>query len=197
MTTTLHKLITLAEFLKLPETKPASEFIRDRIYQKPMPQGKHSRLQLKLCDAVNQVAEEGRIALAFPELRCTYPAGSRTGCVYGGRSIVPDVTVFSWQRIPFDTDAEIENVFETYPDLTIEILSPAQKATRVISNILHCLKHGTQLGWFVDPDERSVLAFLPEQQPTELTGDDRLLMPEFLKLDLTVAHVFSWLKPGK
>lgn len=187
MTTTLHKLITLAEFLKLPETKPASEFIRDRIYQKPMPQGKHSRLQLKLCDAVNQVAEERRIALAFPELRCTF----------GGRSIVPDVTVFSWQRIPFDADAEIENVFETYPDLTIEILSPAQKATRVISNILHCLKHGTQLGLFVDPDERSVLAFLPEQQPTELTGDDRLLMPEFLKLDLTVAHVFSWLKPGK
>ena len=151
-----------------------------------MPQGKHSRLQLKLCDAVNQVAEERRIALAFPELRCTF----------GGRSIVPDVTVFSWQRIPFDADAEIENVFETYPDLTIEILSPAQKATRVISNILHCLKHGTQLGWFVDPDERSVLAFLPQQQPTELTGDDRLPMPEFLKLDLTVAHVFSWLKPG-
>lgn len=116
---------------------------------------------------------------------------------YGGRSIVPDVTVFSWQRIPFDADAEIENVFETYPDLTIEILSPDQKATRVISNILHCLKHGTQLGWFIDPDERSVLAFLPEQQPTELTGDDRLPMPEFLKLDLTVAHVFSWLKPGK
>lgn len=105
--------------------------------------------------------------------------------------------MFSWQRIPFDADAEIENVFETYPDLTIEILSPDQKATRVISNILHCLKHGTQLGWFVDPDERSVLAFLPEQQPTELTGDDRLPMPEFLKLDLTVADVFSWLKPGK
>lgn len=51
MTTTLYKLITLEEFLKLPETKPASEFINGRIYQKPMPQGKHSRIQLKLCDA--------------------------------------------------------------------------------------------------------------------------------------------------
>jgi len=27
MTSTLHKSISLAEFLKLPETKPASEFI--------------------------------------------------------------------------------------------------------------------------------------------------------------------------
>lgn len=109
-----------------------------------MPQDKHSRLQLKLCDAVNQVAEQRQIALAFPELRCTF----------GGRSIVPDVTVFSWGRIGFDANG-VENVFETYPDWTIEILSPSQKATKVISNILHCLRHGTQLGWFVDPDQRS------------------------------------------
>lgn len=187
MTTTLHQPITLEEFLKLPETKPASEFIDGRIYQKPMPQGKHSRLQLKLCDAVNQVAEEQQIALAFPELRCTF----------GGRSIIPDVTVFFWENIPFDADGEVENVFEMPPDWTIEILSPDQKATRVISNILHCLKYGTQLGWFIDPDERSVLAFFPGQQPIELSGNDRLPVPEFLELDLTVAQVFGWLKVGK
>lgn len=186
MTTTLHKPITLEEFLKLPETKPASEFIDGRIYQKPMPQGKHSRLQLKLCSAVNEVGEEKRIALAFPELRCTF----------GGRSIVPDVTVFSWGRIPFDADGEVENAFAIHPDWTIEILSPDQNATKVISNILHCLRHGTQLGWFIDPSERSVLAFFPRQQPVELTGEDRLPVPEFLELPLTVTQVFDWLKPG-
>lgn len=187
MTTTLHQPITLEEFLKLPQTKPATEFIDGRIYQKPMPQGKHSRLQLKLCNAVNQVAEDRQIALAFPELRCTF----------GGRSIVPDVTVFTWGRIPFDADGEVENMFEIYPDWTIEILSPGQNATKVISNILHCLKYGTQLGWFIDPDERSVLAFLPGHQPVELTVDDKLPVPEFLELHLTVAQVFDWLKAGK
>lgn len=187
MATTIHPLITLEEFLKLPETKPASELINGRIYQKPMPQGKHSRLQLKLCNAVNQVAEEQQIALAFPELRCTF----------GGRSIIPDVTVFSWGCIPFDADGEIENVFEIHPDWTIEILSPTQKATKVISNILHCLEHGTQLGWFIDPDERLVLAFLPGQQPVELAGDNRLPTPEFLELNLTVTQLFGWLKAGR
>jgi len=187
MTTTLDQQLTLAEFLKLPETKPASEFINGRIYQKPMPQGKHSRLQLKLCNAVNQVAEEQQIALAFPELRCTF----------GGRSIVPDVTVFSWERIPFDAEGEVENVFALHPDWTIEILSPDQNATKVISNILHCLRHGTQLGWFIDPDERLVIVFLPGQQPIEMRSDDRLPVPEFLELELTVAQVFGWLKAGK
>lgn len=188
MTTTLHQPITLEEFLKLPETTPASEFIDGYVYQKPMPQGKRSRLQLKFCETINQVAEDEQIALAFPELRCTF----------GGRSVVPDVAVFSWGRIPFDFDAdgEIENAFEVYPDWTIEILSPNQNATKPISNILHCLRHDTQLGWFIDPGERSVLAFLPEQQPIELTGDDRLPVPEFLELELTVSQVFGWLKAG-
>ncbi|MEA5505190.1 Uma2 family endonuclease [Halotia wernerae UHCC 0503] len=187
MTTTLHKSISLAEFLKLAETKPASEFIDGRIYQKPMPQGKHSRLQLKLCNAVNQIAEEQEIALAFPELRCTF----------GGRSIVPDVSVFAWKRIPFDANGEIENTFAIYPDWTIEILSPDQNTTKVIINILHCLKHGTRLGWLIAPDERLVLVFLPGQQPIEMSGDEVLPVLEFLQLNLTVTQIFAWLKPTK
>lgn len=178
--------LTLEEFLKLPETEPASEFIDGKIHQKPMPQRKHSRLQLKFCDAVNQVAETPHIALAFPELRCTF----------GGRSIVPDATVFVWERIPFEPDGEVPNTFEICPDWTVEILSPNQKATKVISNILHGLKHGTQLGWLIDPDERLILAFLPGQEPVELTGSNSLPIPKFLTLDLTVEQVFGWLKVG-
>jgi Uma2 family endonuclease len=42
MVQTPLKNITLAEFLKLPETKPASEYIDSKITQKPTPQGEHS-----------------------------------------------------------------------------------------------------------------------------------------------------------
>ena len=181
---TTAALPTLEEFLKLPETKPASEFISDRIFQKPIPQGKHSRLQLKCYDVVNQVAEIPKIALAFPELRCTF----------GNRSIVPDASVFLWERIAFNADGEIPNSFEITPDWTIEILSPDQKATKVLSNILHCLKYGTQLGWLIDPDERLVLVFMPGQEPVEFSGQDSLPLPKFLNLNLTVDQVFGWLK---
>jgi Uma2 family endonuclease len=184
MTTVIPASLTLGEFLKLPETKPASEFVEGRIYQKPMPQGKHSRLQLKFCDSVNQVAETSRIALAFPELRCTF----------GGRSVVPDGTVFTWDKIPFAIDGEVLNAFEFAPDWTVEILSPDQRATKVISNILHCLKYGTQLGWLIDPEDRLILAFVPKQEPIELMGSDLLPMPTFLSMDLTVDQVFDWLK---
>jgi len=48
MVQTLPKSLTLQEFLKLPETKPASEYIDGAIIQKPMPQGEHSVIQGEL-----------------------------------------------------------------------------------------------------------------------------------------------------
>ena len=91
-----QKTITLDEFLQLPETKPASEYINGAILEKPMPKGKHSKLQGRLVTVANDIAEKPQIALALPELRCTF----------GGRSIIPDVAIFVWNRIPLDADGE-------------------------------------------------------------------------------------------
>jgi Uma2 family endonuclease len=184
MTTATQKVTTLEEFLALPETKPALEFIEGEIVQKTMPKGRHSRLQGKLCAAINQVAEAQKIAYAFPELRCTF----------GNRSIIPDVAVFLWNRIPFTPEGEVPDNFEIPPDWTIEILSPEQKPNKVIGNILYCIQQGCRLGWFIDPDDRSILIFRPKQEPQLLQGNERLSVPEEILLDLTVMQVFHWLK---
>lgn len=177
--------LSLAEFLELPETKPASEYIDGNIYQKPMPKGKHSAVQTFLAPAINQVAIPQRIARAFTELRCTF----------GGRSIVPDITVFSWQRIPLDAKGEIENTFEINPDWTIEILSPEQSPTRVIDKILFCLNHGTELGWLIDPQEKLVMIFKPGKQPEIKQDGDMLPVLSSLEdlLKLSAQDIFSWL----
>ena len=116
MVRTPSKSLTLAEFLQLPETKPASEYFNGRICQKPMPQGKHSTIQGELLTVINAVVKPQKTARAFPELRCTF----------GESSIVPDIAVFTWGKIPRDQNGEIANVFRAAPDWTIEILSPAQ-----------------------------------------------------------------------
>ncbi|MEG4490104.1 Uma2 family endonuclease [Microcoleus sp. D3_18_C4] len=177
---------TLSEFLKLPETEPASEYINGQIIQKPIPKGKHSRIQGELVPAINVVVKKPKIALAFPELRCTFD----------GRSIVPDVTVFTWDRIPVDENGDVANVFETYPDWTIEILSPGQSQTKVTGNILHCLKNGTKMGWLIDPMVRSILIYPPGKQPEILAKPEELLpVPDWAaELRLTVGDLFGWLK---
>ncbi|RUT04458.1 hypothetical protein DSM106972_046860 [Dulcicalothrix desertica PCC 7102] len=184
MVRTPSKPLTLEEFLKLPETKPASEYIDGEIIQKPMLQGKHSTIQGESVTAINAVVKAPHIARAFPELRCTF----------GGRSVVPDVSVFTWQRIPRDVNGEIANVFPFVPDWTIEILSPEQSQTKVTKNILHCLKHGTQMGWLIDPDEQTVFVYIGETVQLFDEPQQQLPVPAFTsEFKLTVADLFGWL----
>ena len=180
------KSLTLEEFLKLPETKPASEYINGEIIHKPMPKTRHSRLQGKLTSTINEVVEEQRIAYAFPELRCTF----------GGRSIVPDAAVLRWNRIEFNDDGEPVDDVLIAPDWAIEILSPEQSSNRVTGNILHCLKHGSQIGWLIDPDDRSVLVFLPNQQPELCQGSGCVAVLDGVDLQLTAEQIFCWLRMG-
>lgn len=190
MTLALSKSITLEDFLQKTETTPASEFVNGKITQKPMPQGEHSRLQIKLCTSINQIAEAQQFAYAFSELRC----------VFGGAAIVPDISVFRWERIPRQPSGRIANRFETYPDWAIEILSPDQNYKKVLSNLLHCTKHGTELGWLLDAEDESILVVSSDFVPNafgyrvqELSGSDLLPVLTGLTLELTVQQVFSWL----
>ncbi|MCT7963426.1 Uma2 family endonuclease [Laspinema sp. D1] len=176
--------ITLEDFLQLPETKPASDYIKGVIYQKPMPQGEHSRLQARLISLINQLGEPQNLASAFPELRCTFD----------GSAIVPDISVFEWHRIPQKQNGRVENRFTIAPDWTIEIWSPGQSVNRVMRKIILCLNQGTNLVWLVDPEDESVIIFKPNQTPEFKNGDN--LLPGLTVLtdwQLTARDLFGWL----
>lgn len=180
----ISKKLALKEFLQLPETQPASEYFDGKIIQKPMPQGEHSTFQLELASAINKVGKPQKILCAWPELRCTF----------GGRSLVPDIAVFEWERIPKKENGRIANKFTIYPDWSIEILSPEQSTTKVIDQILFCLQQGTKLGWPIDPEEESVMIFIPDRTLEMKTGDDILPVLDCLKAwKLSATEMFSWL----
>jgi Uma2 family endonuclease len=168
MVQAIAKPIDLEGFLQLPETKPASEYIDGRIIQKPMPQGQHSLLQTEL------------------------------SCTFGGRSVVPDITVFRQENIPRQPNGRVANRFVTAPDWTIEILSPDQSQTKVTRNILHCLDHGTEMGWMLDSEESCIFVYQPNQTPRFFDEPHMLLpMPGFAQgIELTVEQVFGWLIVG-
>jgi Uma2 family endonuclease len=178
------KLLTLENFLALPETKPASEYLNGEITQKPMPKGRHSRLQGKLCSVINNLVEDPKTAYAFPELRCSF----------GNRSLVPDIAVFQWENIPFLANGEVPDRFDLPPNWVIEILSPEQKPNKVIGNILHCIEHGSELGWFIDPDDHSVLIFSRDRQPQLVEGEQLLPSLSNILLKITSKELFAWLK---
>lgn len=185
MVQTPARPITLEDFLQQPETKPASEYINGQIIQKPMPQGEHSTLQLDLGAFINSALKPTKVGRAYTELRCTF----------GGRSIVPDVSAFCWDRIPRQSNGRVANRFELPPDWTIEILSPGQKHTRVLLNILHCFEHGTEMGWMIDSEESCVFVYEPKKTPRFFDQPQMMIpVPTFAAtVELTVQQLFDWL----
>jgi Uma2 family endonuclease len=180
--------ISLEQFLQLPETKPAKEYFDQEITEKPMPQGKHSIIQAELVTSINTVIKPAKIGVAFPELRCTF----------ADRSIVPDIAVFTWSKIPLGSDGSIANTFNLAPDWLIEIASPEQSLTKLTKKIVRCLEFATTMGWLIDPDEQTILVYTPGQQVRifdQVDQPDVLIpVPDFAKnLHLTVNQIFSWL----
>ncbi|MEL6260776.1 MAG: Uma2 family endonuclease [Cyanobacteria bacterium J06626_6] len=186
MVQTPTRSVSLEEFLSLPETKPASQYVDGQIFQKPMPQGKHSRLQLDFSTVINSAVRQKKIACAFPELRCTF----------SGSSIVLDIAVFTWHRIPTDTQGNIANVFPISPDWTIEILSLRQRPTKVTKNILRCLDSGAEMGWLIDPEGEAVLIYRAAQATVIVDEPEQILpMPKFMnEMNYRVVDLFGLLK---
>ncbi len=148
-----------------------------------MPGGKHSRMRSRLVGVINNAVDSPYEALT--KLRCTF----------GGRSIVPDIAVLEHSQIPADENGKIVSTgLSVAPDWIIEILSPQQSQMKVTRKILHSLRHGGQLGWLIDPEERVVLVYRPDRLPEEWSEDADLPVLPGISLSLTPGHLFSWLR---
>jgi len=175
---------TLLAFLQLSyiDDAPAWEFNNGELAQKIMGGGQHSTLQKRLVSHIDLASSDYE---AFPELRCSF----------GNRSLVPDIVVLPTEHIPLDETGEIISTgLDFSPTWAIGILSPKQSQTKVTDNLLHCLRHGCQLGWLVDPQTRSVLIYWPNGLPEICRGRDRLPALAGIEWQVPVEELFGWLR---
>jgi Uma2 family endonuclease len=174
--------MTLDEFLALPEVEPALEYADGVVTQKVAPQGQHVTLQDDFTQRVNAHARPRKLARAYPELRATY----------AGLSRVPDVAVYLWHRIPRLPNGRVANRFTEPPDIAVEIVSPDQTATDLVSKCIWYVKNGVRIALIADPTRDIVLRFRPDALPDVLTGDDRIDLDEVLPgFELTVDQLFG------
>jgi Uma2 family endonuclease len=89
----------------------------------------------------------------------------------------PDVAWYddapSFERLP-------PKYGEIPPRLIVEVLSPSDRADRIIHKITDYLRNGVELVWLIDPEARTVTVYRPDTGPRvytekeELSGDDVL-----------------------
>ena len=180
-----EKRLTLEEFLALPEEEPPLEYADGVVTQKVSPKTKHSALQFELAERINRVARPRQVARAFPELRVTF----------AGKSRVPDLSVFRWDRIPRDAGGQLADGVLEPPDIAVEIVSPEQRVSSLIRRCLWYVANGVQVALLVDSEDRSILAFRPGDRVRALHGADRIDLVEILPdFELTVNELFSALQ---
>ena len=174
--------LTLEEFLRLPEEEPALEYEDGEVTQKVSPKAKHSAMQGGLATFVNTFARRRKLALAFPELRTTF----------AGRSVVPDVAIYRWERIQRTAEAGLVDDVTTPPDIAIEIVSPGQSTNSLVRRCLWYVDNGVSASVLLDPEDRSIVVFRPNANGQSVTGDERLPFDDLLPgFELTANELFS------
>lgn len=182
MAVTQHGVMTLEEFLKLPEQKPALEFEDGRVTQKVSPELPHGVLQLEIGSLFNRALRPDRIGLAFSELRTTFAERSR----------VPDIAVYRWNRIPRRPEGGLARYPFTPPDVAVEIRSSEQSVASQRRRCRDYVDQGVPLALLVVPEDESVWLFLPNQPEIELRGNATVdFSSVFPGLTLTPAEMFS------
>jgi Uma2 family endonuclease len=185
MTAIAHRRMTLEEFLRLRERKPALEYVDGEVTQKVAAKARHGTLQLRLAMLVEGFGFPSRLARAFPETRATF----------AGRSYVPDVVVYRWDRIPTTADGEVADDFLLPPDIAVEVISPGQTVTKLRERCRWYVANGVAIALLVAPRRRMVYRYHPRDGEQVLTGDDRIDLTEVLPgLGPTVDALFAALR---
>jgi Uma2 family endonuclease len=147
--------ITLEEFLALPEQKPALEYFDGEVTQKAPTTTAHSATQYEFCALVNAFSHPRKLAWAFPEHRSSY----------SNASTVPDVAVYTWDRVPRDADRRLANRVFTTPDIAVEIRSPGQSFRTMLIRCLWYVASGAQVSIAIEPIELLLIVLRPGAEP--------------------------------
>ncbi len=178
--------MSLAEFLAWPriDEKPYLEYHDGRIEVNESSMLRRGLLKSRLAQAVCDFARPRSLGMAFMALRCTF----------GSWSIVPDLVFLDRAKITTDERGRVVDGPVAQPDLHAEIHAIDRLKGRTVEKIEHSLRHGCPLGWFLDPDQRSVGVYRPGRA-VEVLGLDGVLDgdPVLPGFRLAVAEVFGWL----
>ena len=170
--------------IKLPEAKPALEWINGRVVQKVSPKREHAVAQGRFYAALDAWSEERGFGIVGTEWRFhVRPPGERR------RPLVPDVAFLSYSRLPFELQQKADEP-KIAPDAVVEVLSPRDRRADVEEKIRVYLAAGTKVMFVVDPRKRTIRVVDERGERTICEGE--ILVHDSLPgFSLDVRRLFS------
>jgi Uma2 family endonuclease len=146
---TQEKLLTADDLLALPDEGKKRELVRGVIVEMAPPNAEHGSLALRLGRFIGALVDEKKLGLATVE----------TGYV-----LSKEPTTVRAPDIAFISSARLENVdlrgyIPIAPDLAVEVVSPGDTASEVVTKVAEYIQAGTRLVWVVYPDVKKVYVY--------------------------------------
>jgi Uma2 family endonuclease len=171
--TTVQHLISAAELFQMPNLGRC-ELVRGELIMMSPAGAEHGRIVGNLTILLGNFAKshkQGRIM------------GAETGFIIRrdpDTVRAPDVAFIRADRLP---DKLPQGYFDGAPDLSVEVLSPNDRASEVQGKIRDWLEAGCRAVWIVDPETKSVTVYKSAHDIAVLGAADKLtdeqLLPGF------------------
>src|SRR5258707_2463876 len=142
--TVQEKLLTVAEFEKLPNDGKKYDLVRGELVEVCRPTGVHGEIQMLLGHYFLTYLEKNRIGRVTGE--SGYKLSENT--VLG-----PDVAFTSFDRIK---KFAAVGMIPVAPDLAVEIVSPNDTTQQIEDKVQLYLEAGTHLIWIIYPGAKAV-----------------------------------------
>jgi Uma2 family endonuclease len=178
--TTQTRLMTLDEFLALPETKPYTELIDGVPCQKPVGKIRHSRAQWLLPRLLDRHPATSA-GSPWPEL------GFKFRRTTAGNLRVPDVSYYLPGSVKPDLD---EDYPETPPDLAAEVRSDGQTLRSLRERLAFLREQGSRCTLLIDPEKRTVEVHDGDRSWTA-SGDDEVVLEQLNGFSFKVDELFA------
>ena len=184
MTTTLPKLLTAEDLLRLHSEGVRGELIRGVLCETMASGGEHGEIVVNMTLLLGNLVKQqklGRLAASDVGVRLQRnPDTIRE----------PDLAFISAERLPLDT--RVTAYYEIPPDLVVEIVSPNDSYGSVHDKGCMWLRYGVRIVWVVNPQFRSVEVHSEGPSLLRLTENDTLdgsdVLPGF---SCTVSDLFD------
>ncbi len=181
MVTTYHN-VTVEQLLATPGLGRC-ELVRGELIMMTPAGFEHGCIAADLCTRLSGFVRQEKLGLV---------TGAETGFQIGRNPDTvraPDVGFVRAQRVP---STRTRGFFQGPPDLAVEVLSPDDRAGKVLAKVNDWLAAGCLAVWVVDPARQTVSVYHKEGQTVtwgtadELSGGD--VLPGFR---LPIAEVFA------
>ena len=196
-------LMSVAEFMALPDDGNRHELVRGELRVMPPPKSIHGLVETallgELCYYLRLKAEAAGWDPGQGRGARDRLVGMIAGVEFGLQFALPDdPTQIRGADGAFVPPAQLAEVgwdgtgyFPAVPHLVIEVLSPSEQAGDVAEKVADYLAGGARRVWYVDPERRAIYIYSASAPLRLVRGDDILTDDELLPgFALTLNQIF-------